>query len=74
MKVNVTVMPNATEASVVRTGDLDYRVRVNAKPADGKANVRLVGIMAEYFKVPKSRVRIIRGLASRAKVLEIRLD
>jgi hypothetical protein len=72
MEVHVTVTPNAREAAVLRIDDLNYKVKVNAKAVDGKANERLVAVMAEYFKVPKSRVRITRGFASRKKTIEIR--
>ena len=71
MEIRVTVMPNAREAAVLRIDDLNYRVRVNAKPIGGKANERLVEILAEHFRVPKSRIRIIRGLTSRNKIVQV---
>lgn len=73
MEIHVTVTPNAREAAVLRIDDLNYKVKVNAKPADGKANARLMAILAEYFKVSKSRIRIIRGFTSRNKVVEVGL-
>lgn len=46
-------------------------VRVNAPPLEGKANKRLVLVLAEAFGVPKSRVRLLRGGRSRCKWFRI---
>jgi uncharacterized protein YggU (UPF0235/DUF167 family) len=48
-----------------------YRVKVDAPARGGRANERLIAILAEHFDVPKSRIRILRGLASRDKLVEI---
>jgi len=48
-----------------------YRLRLAAPPVDGKANDECVAFFAELAGVPKSRVRIISGLTSRTKVVEI---
>jgi len=38
---------------------------------DGKANDECVRFIAELAGVPRSRVRIVKGLTSRLKVVEI---
>lgn len=48
------------------------KVKVSAKAADGKANEATCQLIAKYFDVPKTAVKIIRGLASREKTVEIR--
>ena len=42
-----------------------------APPVDGKANDECVRFFAEFARVPRSRVRIVTGLTSRIKVVEI---
>ena len=42
-----------------------------APPVDGKANDECVRFFAELAGVPRSRVRIVMGLTSRTKVVEI---
>jgi uncharacterized protein YggU (UPF0235/DUF167 family) len=49
----------------------EFKVRVNAKPVDGAANIRLIEILAEHFNVPFGAIRIISGATSREKVIEI---
>lgn len=50
----------------------DYlRIRVNAPPVDGKANKRLLAILANEFGVARSRVRLVHGAKSRHKWIRI---
>lgn len=71
MHITVRVKPNAKVAGVEHTDDGAYVVRVDAPPRDGKANARLVEILAEYFHTSKSAIRIVIGASSREKVIEI---
>jgi uncharacterized protein YggU (UPF0235/DUF167 family) len=48
-----------------------YRLQLAAPPVDGKANEECVMFLAELAGVAKSRVRILTGLTSRMKVVEI---
>ncbi len=52
-------------------GQRVLRVRVAAPPADGRANEALVRVLAEALGVARSRVAIVSGRRSRAKVVEI---
>jgi uncharacterized protein len=65
------VTPNAKIPTVVKGDDDVYKVKVNARASEGKANMRLVEILAEHFNVPKSHIRILKGLGSRNKLVEI---
>lgn len=71
MKIKIRVTPNAKKAEVIELAPGDFKVRVNAKPVDGAANIRLLEIVAEHFKVPFGAIRIISGATSREKVIEI---
>jgi uncharacterized protein (TIGR00251 family) len=71
MKIVVTVKPNSRKEEVVSTSEGVYTVRVNAPPVEGKANERVVELLARHFGVPKSRVTIARGASGRKKLVEI---
>lgn len=71
MRIKVRVQVNSKKPGVEELGEGEYRVRVNAKPVDGAANIRLIEILAEYFKVSFGAIRIISGATSREKVVEI---
>jgi len=67
----VRVQPRASKAAVEDVRDGVLRVRLTAPPADGAANEQLIKLMAKYLGVPKSRLAIIKGQASRDKVVEL---
>ena len=46
-------------------------VGLTSKPERGKANRELIKKLAKHFDVPQSRVRIVSGLRSRNKIVEI---
>jgi uncharacterized protein (TIGR00251 family) len=74
MLIRVYVTPNAKEARVVRVSEDYFEVRVNEKAVGGRANKRLLEILAEHFKIPKSRISIVRGTKSRNKIVQVILE
>lgn len=71
MKISVTVKPNAKEEKVVPQDDGGFVVAVKAPSREGKANARLPKVLAAYFGVAPSCVRIVSGASSRRKIVEI---
>ncbi len=70
MLVKVRVTPNAKRARVLQEDD-GLHVWVDAPAVEGKANRRLVEILAKHFGVRKSEIRIVRGEKGRKKVIEV---
>jgi len=46
-------------------------VGLTSKPEKGKANRELIKKLAKHFKVSSSRVKIVAGLKSRRKIVEV---
>ena len=65
------VQPRAKATRVAGRLENAYRLQVAAPPVDGKANEACIAFFAELAGVAKSRVRIVSGLTSRMKVVEI---
>ena len=55
----------------MRTFDGRFRIRVAAPPIEGRANKRLVTILAKWLELPPSHVAVVRGAGGRHKVVEI---
>lgn len=70
-RITVKVQPRAKATRVAGRMEQAYRLQVAAPPVDGKANEECIAFLAELAGVAKSRVRIVSGLASRMKVVEI---
>jgi uncharacterized protein YggU (UPF0235/DUF167 family) len=51
--------------------DGELLASVNAPANGGKANNRLIELLAEYFHTAKSNIRILRGQRSRRKLIEV---
>ena len=70
-RITVKVQPRAKVTRVAGRLENAYRLQVAAPPVDGKANEACIAFFAEVAGVAKSRVRIVSGLTSRMKVVEI---
>lgn len=71
MRFNVKVQPGAKEAQISEEENGVLKIKVNAPAKQGRANARLVEILSEHFNVPSSCIKIIKGLKSKNKVIEI---
>ncbi len=71
MNINVRVTPNSKTPSIIRIDDSNYTAKVNAPASEGRANERLVEMLAEHFNVSKSSIRILKGARGRNKTVLI---
>jgi uncharacterized protein (TIGR00251 family) len=71
MRISVQVKPNARKNEVQRLEEKRFFVTVTAPPVEGKANEKVVELLAEYFHLPKRRVTILKGATSKEKIVEI---
>ena len=70
-RITVKVHPRAKRsAHAGRHGDA-WKLDLAAPPVDGKANDECIRFFAELAHVPRARVRIVTGLTSRTKVVDI---
>ena len=70
-RFTVKVHPRARRSAVTgRLGDA-WKLDLTAPPVEGKANEECVRFLAERVGVPRARVRIVTGLTSRTKLVEI---
>jgi uncharacterized protein (TIGR00251 family) len=67
----VYVTPKSGRDEIVGWRGAELHVRVTAPPEDGKANTAACKLIARELGVSKSSVRILRGGASRHKIVAI---
>ncbi|APR99279.1 DUF167 domain-containing protein [Pajaroellobacter abortibovis] len=70
--IQVLVVPNAKQTRVLGMYGDALKVVLHAKPIEGEANRVLLEILSDYYRVPKSRVEIVKGLRSRKKWIRIK--
>jgi uncharacterized protein len=73
MRIYVKVVPGSSQEKVEKDDGGNFKVWVSAPPEKGKANERLLDVLAEHFGVAKKEVRIVSGRTSRIKLIELRI-
>jgi len=71
MLINVKVNTNSSKREVIKINESSYIIKFKTAREKGKANEKLIEILSEYFRIPKSRIQIIKGLTSSRKVIEL---
>jgi uncharacterized protein len=71
MKIQVKVHARSRREGVVLQPDGSYKVDVKAPPVEGKANEAVCEAIAEFFRKPKSSVRVVCGATNSRKVVEV---
>ncbi len=71
MEIRVKVTPNTRKESRVEGKDGRLIITLREPREEGRANARLIAVIAQHFSVPENRVRIIRGHQQSTKVLSI---
>ena len=72
MLVTTTLKPNSKHREEVVMGDDGNLMVFTKSPAvEGRANEAATRLLAKYYGVSKSRVRLVRGHTSKHKVFEI---
>lgn len=71
MKIGVKVVPGAKIQQIQPSMGEDLKIWVKGRPKEGEANLCVIELLAKHFSVPKSKVKILSGLKSRNKIIEI---
>ena len=69
--IEVHLQPGATNNEIMSLRDGILRVRVTAPPHQGQANRALLALLAQILAVPQNELSLVRGYASRHKVIAI---
>ena len=71
MKITAKIKPSAGRNEIRRLDGGIYEIFITAPPERGKANKAVLELLAEYFKISKSSIRIKTGKTSRKKIFLI---
>ena len=72
MKIPARLKPNSRHREEVVVGsDGTYIIYTKAPAIEGRANAAATKLLAQYFGVPQSGVRLVRGARAKHKVFLI---
>lgn len=72
MQIAVVVHPNSKQTKVEKDLLGTCHVYVKAPPLEGKANEAAIETLADFLKIKKNRVILLRGAKSKNKVFEVK--
>ena len=72
MKISVLIKPNSRHREEVVANDGGLLTIYTKAPAiEGRANLAAAKLLAKYFGVAPSKIKLVRGAISKYKVFEI---
>ena len=69
IRLAVKLQPRASRNEIVGPLGDEGRIKVTAPPVDAAANEALVQLLAERLDCPRGAVQLVRGAASRHKIV-----
>ena len=71
MLIKVKAFPNSKTSEVIKKSSDSFDVYVKEKPKNNEANLAIFCLLAEYFHIKQSQLRLIKGGKERNKIFEI---
>ena len=72
MKISVLIKPNSRHREeVVANDDGSLTVYTKAPAIEGRANLAAAKLLAKHFSMAPSKIKLVRGAASKYKVFEV---
>lgn len=71
MLIKVRVFPNSKKEEIIKKSEDSFELKVKARPVRGLANKAVIDALSFYFKIPASKMRLVKGFRERNKIFEI---
>lgn len=71
MLIKAKVFPNSKREEILKKSEDSFDVKVKEKPLKGQANKAAINLLSVYFKVPKQKIRLVKGSKTRNKIFEL---
>jgi uncharacterized protein (TIGR00251 family) len=72
MLIKVKVFADSEKDEIIKKKDDEFEVRVKEKAEKGRANSAVIKVLANYFKIDESMIRLVKGFKERNKIFEIK--
>jgi uncharacterized protein YggU (UPF0235/DUF167 family) len=71
MLIKVRAFPGEDEEEIIKKSEDSFDIKVKEKPVMGQANKGIIRVLAGYFNISESKIRLIKGFRERNKVFNI---
>ncbi len=72
MLIKIKVFPGSKKEKIIKKSEDTFGIKVKEKPERGLANKAVINVLSSYFKIPSSKIRLIKGFKQRNKIFEIK--
>lgn len=71
MFIKVKVFSNSKEEVITKKSENSFEIKTKEKAERGLANQAVLKILASYFKIPSSKIKLIKGKKRKNKIFDI---
>lgn len=66
--IKLKIVPNSSKNEIILEDEF-IKVKVTAQPIENKANKALIEFLSKQFKIPKTKIHILKGETSKEKTV-----
>ena len=71
--IRLKIVPNSSKNEIILEDEF-IKVKVTAQPIENKANKALIEFLSKQFKIPKTKIQILKGDTSKEKTVLLNTD
>jgi uncharacterized protein (TIGR00251 family) len=71
VQLRLKIQPNSKKEGFEKLSDGTWKLKIRAPAVEGKANERVIEILADVFRCRRSEVQIISGEKAKLKTIDI---
>jgi uncharacterized protein len=72
MLIKIKAFPNSKKTEIIQKSSDSFDVYIKEKPKNNEANLAIFCLLAEYFNIKQSQLRLIKGGKEKNKIFEIK--
>lgn len=74
MIITIKAKPSSKKEEIFILGKNNFEVHLKERAEKNKANIELIKLLARHFNVSSSNIKVLKGINSKNKVVEISKD
>ena len=71
MLIKVKVFPCSKRQGIIKKSQDSFEIKIKEKPIQGNANKAVIRALMDYFQIPESKIKLIKGFKKRNKIFKI---
>lgn len=71
MFIKVKTFPSSKKESIIMKKNDSFEIKVKEDPIEGAATRRVVQLLADYFKIERGKIKIVKGQKERSKIFKL---